>query len=76
MSTGIHIRSRENGGYWGENGSWSALTRDARKFATALEAERFCREQKLQDVDLVIFRQQGPPLTVRLRFHSDAPPPA
>ena len=61
MGTAIHIRSRKSGYYLGENGNWSTLPAGARKFTTALEAETFCREQNLAEMDVVISANKARP---------------
>jgi hypothetical protein len=70
MAALIHIRSPRDGRYLAENGEWCMQPEIARGFRSALEAEQFCRNEQLAEVELVINRENQPPLTVRLKFNS------
>jgi hypothetical protein len=68
MGLQIYIRSPRHGRYLGENGEWCTLPDRARSFHSTIEAEKFCVHEKLAEVELVIRRENQPPLSLRLKF--------
>ena len=68
MATLIHIRSPKDGRYLGAMGGWCVHRDAARTFHSAVEAEQFCQSEHLTEVELIITRENQPPLTVRVKF--------
>jgi hypothetical protein len=68
MSAQIVIHCREREAYFAARGDWSRRLTDARSFGAAAEAEAFCREQKLRDVEIVVLRTDRPPMRIPVRF--------
>ena len=42
--------------YVSETGGWTTLLAKARRFSSARDADRLCREQKLNKVEIIILR--------------------
>ena len=66
MRVQIVIRSCETKGYWGADGRWGH-SEHARQFSSAQEADQFCRERGLKNVEIVVWRADRPPLCIPVR---------
>lgn len=69
MSTQIHIRCARTGRYLSRDGAWTTQPQTAREFSTAREAEDYCRQEQVAEAEVIITRENHPPLTIRVKFH-------
>jgi len=60
----IHIHHPAERKYLARNGDWVSDMKSARAFPTAKEAAEYCRAEKLKGMELLIVRDQAPPLTM------------
>ena len=56
MENEIHIRSKNTGRYLNQAGTWSGQRSDAREFPTMVEAQNWCAQARLMNVEVVVFR--------------------
>jgi hypothetical protein len=69
MATFIHIRCAKTGRYLTREGDWTSLPDGARHFKSAREAADACRDQSVAEAELIITRENQPPLAIRVTFH-------
>jgi hypothetical protein len=69
----IIIHSLFSEGYYlNETGGWTSLLTKARKFSSAREADRLCREQKLNKVEILVLRDGQVAMNIPVNLNAPA----
>lgn len=64
----IHIRCARTKCYLDSDDEWAEDPAHAKPFRSALEAELFCRQHAFADIELLVLRDQRPPLTIPIKL--------